>query len=262
MSASTTHNDSGRQRLRLLSYNIQVGIRSIRPHHYVTNSWKHLLPHACRFRNLDRMAKVIGEYDIVGLQEVDAGSLRTGNINLAEYLARMANLPFWHHQCNRNLARVARHSNGLLSRFRPSAIDEHRLPGLLPGRGGLVARFGHGDDALVVIMLHLALGSRTRLNQLDYIGRIVNAHRHVVLMGDLNCQTGSREMDYLFRHTHLREPLEELHTFPSWQPQRHIDHILVTPELEVEQCQVINEAHSDHLPIAMHLRLPVGLRLH
>jgi endonuclease/exonuclease/phosphatase family metal-dependent hydrolase len=74
-------------RIRLLSYNIQVGMASTRPHHYLTESWKHVLPHAKSYDNLTRIAHAISGFDIVALQEVDAGSLRTSFINQIEYLA-------------------------------------------------------------------------------------------------------------------------------------------------------------------------------
>src|SRR5210317_2444926 len=88
--------------LRVLSYNVQVGIRTTRPHHYVTGSWKHFFPHAKRLANLDKIASTIQPYDIVGLQEVDAGSLRSNFINLTEYLAERSKFPYWYHQVNRN----------------------------------------------------------------------------------------------------------------------------------------------------------------
>ncbi len=256
MTAKTT----GRS-LRLLSYNIQVGIKSIHPRHYLTKSWKHILPASRRFENLDCIAKVVKEYDIVGLQELDAGSHRTSYVDLTEYLANKAHYPFWYHQLNRNLGRIAQHGNGLLSRYRPTEIVEHKLPGMIPGRGGLLVRYGHGEQSLVVIMAHLALSTRARIRQLGYIAELVNQYRHVVLMGDFNCAPASPEMAMLFRTTHLHEPLETLHTFPSWRPERNIDHILVSPELEVVHCSVLSHAHSDHLPIAMEVTLPRELTL-
>jgi endonuclease/exonuclease/phosphatase family metal-dependent hydrolase len=247
------------QRLRLLSYNIQVGIKSVYPHHYLTKSWKHIFPAKRRFETLDNIAHILKEYDIVGLQELDAGSHRTNYVDLTEYLADKAHYPFWYHQLNRNLGRIAQHGNGLLSRFRPTEIREHKLPGVMPGRGGLLVRYGHGEQSLVVIMLHLALSTRARMRQLGYVAELVNQYRHVVVMGDLNCAPGSPEMAMLFRTTHLHEPLEVLHTFPSWRPERNIDHILVSPELQVVHCSVLNHAHSDHLPIAMEVQLPPEL---
>lgn len=249
------------QRLCILSYNIQVGISTARPHHYVTHSWKHVLPHPQRMTNLDRIAQLVSGFDIVGLQEVDAGSLRSGFINQTEYLADKARFPFWFHQVNRNIGRFAQHSNGLLSRYRPTELRELRLPGLIPGRGAIFARYGQGDDTLAVVMMHLALSQRARIRQLGMVSELINQYPHAILMGDMNCRPGSKEMDILFRHTKLREPLEEVLTFPSWRPQFHIDHILATPGLNVVEARALNHSYSDHLPIAMEIALPDGIRL-
>ncbi len=249
------------QRLRLLSYNVQVGIGSTRPHHYFRDSWQHILPHPRRFHVLDRIAEVLSGYDVVALQEVDAGSRRTGFVNLTEYLALQADFPFWYHQRNRDLGKIAQHANGLLSRYRPTEIVEHKLPGLIPGRGALMVRYGTSDAPVVVLLVHLSLSRRARCQQIAYICEVVNTYEHVVVMGDLNCELGSREMNALFRRTPLREPLDRHHTFPSWRPMRNIDHILVTPGLGVRKSHVLHHAHSDHLPIAMEVILPASVQL-
>ncbi len=248
------------QRLRLVSYNIQTGVDTSRYRHYVTQSWKHVLPNARRFHNLDRIAKLIREYDLVGLQEVDGGSLRSGFVDQTKYLAAQAGFPYWHSQTTRKLGKFAQHSNGLLTRIQPQEICEYRLPGL-PGRGALLARFGPSDRSLVLITLHLALGKRARLRQLGYISELASHFTHVILMGDLNCQPESPEMKFLMDHTDLREPTESLATFPSWRPHRNIDHILVSPSLQVEELRVLNYPFSDHLPVAMEIVLPKELKL-
>ena len=249
-------------RLRLLSYNIQTGISTSRYRQYFTQSWKHVLPHGERFQNLDRIAALSSDYDIVGLQEVDAGSLRSGFINLTKYLADRADFPFWYDQTNRRMGPIAQHAIGVLSRYRCTEIVEHKLPGPIPGRGTLALRFGQGKNALVVFIVHLALGRRTRLTQLAYLAELVNQHRNVVLMGDLNFHSRSREMEFLINSTLMTEPVHDLHTFPSWQPNRNIDHILVTPTLQVNNVQVLDCPVSDHLPLSMELTLPEGVHLY
>jgi len=102
--------------LRLLSFNIQVGIRTTRYRQYVTNGWKYLLPHTDRMRNLGRIADLVSGYDIVALQEVDAGSIRSNNVNQVKYMAHQAQFPYWYAQLNRDLGPLAQHGNGLLSR--------------------------------------------------------------------------------------------------------------------------------------------------
>jgi endonuclease/exonuclease/phosphatase family metal-dependent hydrolase len=253
--------DTNPRVLRLLSYNIQTGIATSRYHHYLTHSWKHVLPCPGRRENLDRIASLARHYDFVALQEADAGSLRSGYINITEYLAHRAGFPHWHDQTNRNFGMFAQHSMGALSRMRATEISEHRLPGAIPGRGALFIRYGRGDDSLVVLLVHLALGRRARLRQLGMIGEMAADYRHVIVMGDLNCTSSSPELSWMIRRAGLSEPHHDLHTFPSWRPVRNIDHILVSPTLRVSAVNVLNHPLSDHLPIAMEVTLPESVRL-
>lgn len=249
------------RRLRLLSYNIQAGIASHGYHHYLTQSWKHVLPYPERLENLDRIARLVAGYDIVGLQEVDGGSLRSLFVNQTEYLALKAGFSYWYDQTNRRLGRFTQHCLGVLSKIRPTEVSSMRLPGRIPGRGAMALRYGRGEEALLVMVVHLSLGRRSRLQQLACIAEILADFRHAIVMGDFNCRSDSPEMDWLLAHTALREPIHGLHTFPSWRPQRNIDHILMTPSLTVSDVRVLNHAYSDHLPIAMEVVLPAALRI-
>ena len=64
-------------RLRVLSLNIQVGLLTQNYRHYVTRAWRHVLPSRHARENLKRVAALAADYDLVALQEADAGSLRT-----------------------------------------------------------------------------------------------------------------------------------------------------------------------------------------
>jgi endonuclease/exonuclease/phosphatase family metal-dependent hydrolase len=246
------------RRVKLLSYNIQTGIATNGYRHYLTHSWKHVLPCPKRLDNLDRIARLIQDVDIVGLQEVDGGSLRSGFINQTEYLALAARFPYWYDQTNRNLGKFAQHSTGLLSRLRPAEVREVKLPGMIPGRGALTVRYGHGDDALILVIAHLALGRRARFRQLECIAGVIGNYRHAIVMGDMNCSSTSREIGWLVKHTALREG-HDMPTFPSWRPSRNLDQILVSPSVTVERIEVLNCAFSDHLPVLMEATLPVVL---
>lgn len=251
----------GQTRLRLLTYNIQTGIATSRYHHYITHSWRHVLPCSARQENLDRIADLVRHYDIVGLQEADSGSLRSGYVNLVKYLAERAGFPDWYDQTNRNFGMFAQHSMGILSRYRATEISEHRLPGTIPGRGVLIVQYGKPRNPLVLMLVHLALGRRARLQQLGYIADIASEYRNVIVMGDLNCSSSSPEIAWLTRRAGLREPTHDLNTFPSWRPVRNIDHILVSPSMQVDSVSVLNHPLSDHLPIAMEVTLPEAIEL-
>jgi endonuclease/exonuclease/phosphatase family metal-dependent hydrolase len=245
------------QHIRLLSYNVQGGIYSRQYSDYVTNSWKHLLPHPERLVNLARIAQLLQQFDLVGLQEVDAGSLRSANIDQIQYLARQGAFPYWYRQINRNLGPFAQHSNGILSRIRPGPVTEHRLPGL-PGRGAVVAEFPLTEgETLAVGIVHLALGWRARLRQLDYLGALALQHPLLVLMGDFNCGCDSRGLRAMVSRSGMYGLDCELKTFP----RRNLDHILVSAPLRIEAAQVIDYPLSDHLPLAVTLALPEGLSL-
>ncbi|AVO52984.1 endonuclease/exonuclease/phosphatase family protein [Ectopseudomonas mendocina] len=240
--------------LRLLSFNVQVGINTQRYHHYLTRSWQHVLPHAGRVGNLQRIGDLLADFDLVALQEVDGGSLRSGFINQVEYLAQQGAFPYWYQQLNRNLGRFAQHSNGVLSRLRPTLLEDHPLPGP-PGRGAIFMRLGEGEQALGVVMMHLALGARTRTRQLAYIRERVSEFRHLVLMGDMNTHANDLLENSPLRDLGLVAPQVEA-TFPSWRPQRCLDHILLSPELELGRVDVLSQPISDHLPVAVEIRLP------
>jgi len=249
------------QRMRLLSYNIQTGTSTSKFRDYFTQSWRHVLPTTQRMKNLAQIADMLADYDLVGLQEVDAGSLRSGFINQTEYIAGKAQFPYWFHQTNRKLGKIAQHSNGVLCRFKPSQVSDHKLPGTIPGRGALIVRYGGDKHSLVVVIMHLSLGKRTRIKQLEYVSQVVSEYSNVVIMGDMNCAPDSKEMCVLLQGTSLIEPEPNLFTFPSWQPSRHLDHILVSPSITVEDVSVLSHTYSDHLPIAMSIRLPESVQL-
>lgn len=240
--------------LRLLSFNIQVGNSTAGYRHYLTRGWQHLLPHRGRAGNLQKIGELLADYDLVALQEADGGSHRSSYVNQVEHLAHLGAFPYWYQQLNRNLGRLAQHSNGVLSRLSPNLLEDHPLPGP-PGRGAILLRFGEGDDALVVVMMHLSLGARTRTRQLAYIRELISGYRHKVLMGDMNTHATDLLQNSPLRDLGLLAPQIEA-TFPSWRPQRCLDHILLSPELVLERVRVLSLPISDHLPVAVEIRLP------
>jgi len=241
--------------LRLLSYNIQAGVETQRYRHYLTRSWKHVLPHRERLINLNRIAAVLGEDDLVGLQEVDSGSLRSGFVDQTEYLGHIAGFPYSYKQVNRRLGKLAQHSNGVLTRLRPSSVFEYKLPGA-PGRGAMLVQLGDADHGLSVCVMHLSLGRRARLRQLAYVEELLWGLPYLIVMGDFNCECDSRPLRPLITSLDLKEPSCGLKTFPSWRPRRNLDHILVSSSFAINKVHVLEYPFSDHLPVSMEVVLP------
>ena len=244
------------RRLSLLSANIQAGHATNSYRDYFTGSWNHVLPSRQKRGNLDTLANHVSGFDIVGLQEADAGSLRSGFINQTHYLAERAGFPFWSHQANRRVAGIAASANGLLCKLEPDEVVDHVLPSRIPGRGALLVRYGEGADSLTVAIAHLSLSIRARTAQLAFLAELLAGPGHKVLMGDFNCEPDAGEMDILFRQSSLEPPEERLPSFPSWQPRRAIDHILVSADIEVERRWALSGVSSDHLAVAASICLP------
>lgn len=245
--------------LSILSFNMQVGIGTRRYHEYITRGWRHILPSKAAEENLAHIAELLSDYDIIGLQEVDAGSRRSRYQNQIELLAQQAGMNYWTTQVNRSLGRMAQHGLGLISRYRPYSVSEYKLPGKLPGRGALVARFGCPSHTLTVVVTHLALGENSRSQQLQALSRIIARDKYVVVMGDTNCSLDELRQHQAITDSCLQLYNQPLPSFPSWHPNRGIDHILPSANLPIRQAQVIEAQLSDHCPIAMQLSLPEEL---
>ncbi|EAR09819.1 endonuclease/exonuclease/phosphatase family protein [Reinekea blandensis] len=239
--------------LKLLSYNIQVGIHTRRYHDYLLRSWQHFLPHHRRENNLQQIAELIRHFDLIALQEVDGGSFRSQFTNQIHYLAKAADKQFWHQQLNRNLGRMAQHSNGVIGDVTPVRVSNHALPGI-KGRGAIAFELGE-KDPLIIVIAHLALGKKHQDLQLKYIRNIIRQYNHAIIMGDLNTDSlrilyDSPLHDCGLKASHARA------TYPSWQPSKCLDQILVSQHIIIHKVGVLDFMMSDHLPVAIEIELP------
>ena len=68
-------------------------------------------------------------------------------------------MPFWSHQPNRAMARLAHSANGLISRLEPHSVLDYPLPSRIPGRGALLAQFWISIPVFIIAEANLgALG--------------------------------------------------------------------------------------------------------
>lgn len=248
--------DDNDKPLRLLTYNIQVGLHTRDYSHMVSGAWRHFWPSRDQQGNLERIAEIIADYDFVAIQEADAGSLRTRAMNQIEFLADRAGFSHCGYIVTRDLQPVARHCHGWLSRVAPSEQESHILPARIPGRAAMRLHFGADFADLTLVAAHLSLGARDRRRQLDYLADLAGNQQRTLMMGDLN--SGS---EFLRDHPALRargfQPISHApKTYPSWQPRRALDQVLHTPDVELTRVEALPLHLSDHAPLAMELRLP------
>ncbi len=247
-----------RTRLKLLSFNIQVGMHTRHYGHYVTRALHHVLPSPTMHYNLDRIAELMRDYDFVAIQEADAGSLRSHYVNQMEYLAEKAGFSHFGLSVTRDLKPVARHCLGYLSRRQPVNTVEHVLPSSIPGRRAMTIQLDAEWGDLTLLVAHLSLGPRTQRRQLHFLADLVPHARPSVLIGDLNCGPEKLRTHAGLLRSGLWVSAGTPATFPSWKPSRSLDHILVSPDIKVESLVALPHTFSDHRPLAADITVPLA----
>jgi endonuclease/exonuclease/phosphatase family metal-dependent hydrolase len=221
-----------------------------------------------------RTAEVIAacEPDVVALQEARFGLARGGGLDMAEGVARYLGMEL-HFEPT---IRLFGEQFGLadMTALPTRRIKAGSLP-TLPNRRSLEARkalwvgIETGGCELQLVNTHLSLLSRReRLLQADallgedWLGGRVCANP-VVVVGDLNAGSGSKAYGRLageLRDVQLEATLPRLQpTFHTRLPVRRIDHIFVSPTIEVLHAEArrtpLARVASDHLPLVADLRL-------
>ena len=222
-----------------------------------------------------RTAEVIAacEADVVALQEVRVGRGRRSGWEFAEGVARHLGMDLHFEPTIRLFGE--QFGLAVLTALPTRRIKGDALP-TLPNRRSLEARkalwvgVDVGGCELQLVNTHLSLLSRReRLLQADallgeeWLGGRAGANP-VVVVGDLNAGAGSKAYGRLaseLRDVQLEAILPRLQpTFHTRLPVRRIDHIFVSPSIEVLHAEArrtpLARVASDHLPLIADLRLP------
>ena len=191
--------------MRLVVYNIR----------YATGTGPafHLpLPGAGYLRSSARILDDITQFlraqdpDIVGLLEVDSGSMRSGLVNQAHYIAdRIGH--YTTYECkygsaslNQLMPVVRKQGNALLAAPR---VEGERFHYFRQGIKRLIIEIELDD--VCIFLVHLSLKYRHRQEQLAHLhDLIVAAHKPVIVAGDFNPFTGQQELFLFMRAAGLR----------------------------------------------------------
>jgi endonuclease/exonuclease/phosphatase family metal-dependent hydrolase len=233
--------------------------------------------HRCRGRDRrwspERIAEVIAECrpDVVALQELDVGRVRSGSVDQAELIARALNMDVQFFAALQIMEE--RYGDAILSRLPSRLIKTGALPALrgVPGlepRGALWSSIRAGAIEVQVINTHLGLLERERAKQLDellgpaWLGH-PDCRKPVVLAGDFNATSRSRSYRRLavrFADAQLAPGASRPRaTFPTRYPALRIDHVFLDRSIEVLSAKTIRtplaRIASDHLPVVVHLKV-------
>ncbi|MEH3147834.1 MAG: endonuclease/exonuclease/phosphatase family protein [Methylobacterium frigidaeris] len=208
--------------------------------------------------------------DVVALQELDVGRLRTGGVDQAHAIAAHLGMTAHFHAALRVLEEE--YGDAILTALPSRLVRAEGLPGP-PGReprGALWAAVAVAGAEIQVVNTHLGLGRRERLAQAEallgprWLGDPACAGP-VALVGDFNAVPGSRVYRRLaarLTDAHRAAPSRTRGTFPSRLPLLRLDHIFVTGGIEVVRAETFRgpgaRVASDHLPLVADLRLGRG----
>jgi endonuclease/exonuclease/phosphatase family metal-dependent hydrolase len=209
--------------------------------------------------------------DILALQELDSGLVRTGHVDQARIIAEQLDMHYHFHPAIR--IEAGQYGNAILSRFPLRIFRAAELP-TLPGRGirerrgALWVKVDIGGMEMQVLNTHLGLNRGERLAQAaslmgpEWLGH-PDCRPPVVFCGDLNVTPWS---SVYWRFTGLLKDVQKLldhrpgKTWPGIFPVMRYDYVLVSPDVGVKGAEVVktplSRVASDHLPLVATLRIP------
>ncbi|CAN5468005.1 endonuclease/exonuclease/phosphatase family protein [soil metagenome] len=233
--------------------------------------------HGCvgidRQRSEERIARVIAELsvDIIGLQELDLGRVRSAGLDQAGLIAKRLGWN-WHFQAAMRTGEE-HYGHAILSRFPLEVLRTACLPGIAPffcreSRAVVGLDVATNFGTVHVINTHLGLGRRERLEQAKLLTtaewlQANAASTPLILLGDFNSLPGSGPHRMLSRHLRdvrrLVKPTRPHRTFPTSFPMLAVDHIFVNQALRPLRVGVHRTAlarvASDHFPLVAEIML-------
>ncbi len=200
--------------------------------------------------------------DILALVEVDIGSFRAKKDEVVFFEKKLGMKSFvekikyplqgwlklFHY-----VPILNKQANAIIAKFKMSKIKYHLFH---EGTKRVVIETTiHCPTKVTLLLAHLALGRKTRANQIEELIKIVNSIKNpVILMGDFNTFKGELEIKKLLKETHLKDMIK-LHkqsiglTQPTWHPMKRLDYVLVSSKIKVNRYDILNYPFSDHLPL-------------
>lgn len=239
---SSSSRDNPGAQLRVLTYNV----------------------HSCRGRgglpDPARIADVIAsaEPDVIALQELDVGRMRTGGVDQAHAIAQHLRMSAHFHPALH--VEEEKYGDAILTALPSRLIKAGPLPSLGEPRGAIWVEIEVGERKVQVMNTHFGLRRRERMLQAqtlagdEWLGSPTCSAHPAVLAGDFNAVPRSRAYAILaegLSRQALTTPVRA--TFPARLPVLRLDHVFTNRRARVVRLDVIDtplaRRASDHLPL-------------
>lgn len=237
--------------MRLLLYNIRYAVGGGASMHMPLPGAGYVLGNQSVLPEITRFIKDV-DPDIVGLIEVDTGSIRSRMVNQAEKIAADLRMntsyetKYGSKSINQMLPIVRKQGNAFMAAQRVHGEKFHYFD---TGIKRLIIELEMEDFA--VFLVHLSLKYRHRHLQLRRLHDLIEAtEKPVIVAGDFNTFWGENEIYLFLRAAGLKSANSEgLPTYPSRAPRKELDFVLYQEGITVNSFEVPDVRLSDHLPL-------------
>ncbi|MDA0680339.1 MAG: endonuclease/exonuclease/phosphatase family protein [Proteobacteria bacterium] len=237
--------------MRLLLYNIRYGVGDGASMHMPLPGAGYILGNQNVLPDISKFIKST-DPDIVGLIEVDTGSIRSRKINQAEMIATELGMnssyeiKYGARSINQLLPIIRKQGNAFLAAQRIHGETFHYFD---TGIKRLIIELEM--DAFSVFLVHLSLKYRHRHLQLRKLYDLIEVTKKpVIVAGDFNTFWGENEIYLFMRAAGLRSAnTKSLPSYPSRSPRKELDFVLYQDGITVTNFEIPQVRYSDHLPL-------------
>ena len=237
--------------MRLLLYNIRYGVGAGASMHMPLPGAGYILGNQNVLPDIVKFIKS-ADPDIVGLIEVDTGSIRSRNVNQAETIAAELGMnssyetKYGAKSLNQLLPIIRKQGNAFLAAPRVHGETFHYFD---TGIKRLIIELEMDDFA--VFLVHLSLKYRHRHLQLRKLYDLIEQReKPVMVAGDFNTFWGENEIYLFMRAAGLRSAnVTSQPSYPSRAPRKELDFVLYQDGITVTHFEIPQVRHSDHLPL-------------
>ena len=237
--------------MRLRLYNIRYAVGGGASMHMPLPGAGYVLGNQSVLPEITQFVKSV-DPDIVGLIEVDTGSIRSRKVNQAKQIAAALGMntsyetKYGSKSLNQLLPIVRKQGNAFMAAARVHGEKFHYFD---TGIKRLIIEFEMRDFA--VFLVHLSVKYRHRHLQLRRLYDLIDeTDKPVIVAGDFNTFWGENEIYLFMRAAGLTSAnTESLPTYPSRAPRKELDFILYQEGIVVTGLEVPQVRYSDHLPL-------------
>ncbi len=210
--------------------------------------------------NLAKTGQVLDKYqaDIICLQEVDRGRVRSGFRDQAAWLADT--LQYQHVFGPVPNDRHQSYGNAILFRHKMLKQINYILPAELPERALLAIELEIAGQKLVMLNTHLGLNRRLRREQVEkfMIPLMSTISLPAILCGDFNEgpeEEGVAGLLSCWQDSFLANRAPFCFSYPADQPRQRLDYILCNHFCQVREYENLPSQASDHWPVVARIAL-------